>query len=153
MLCGLSNYSTPSLASPASRSPRARLGQHEHWSTPSNLEGSMHKQSAGVQLHLCLLAPQAPPAPCHCSLTPGTCPHALHQNPRRLPAAPVGNTSGRMAENMHMVALPRAPETLPLSLPETRTRDPWEYLASHTNRNNHAPYVASRHRALTQAQN
>ena len=113
MLCGLSNYSTPSLASPASRSPRARLGQHEHWSTPSNLEGSMHKQSAGVQLHLCLLAPQAPPAPCHCSLTPGTCPHALHQNPRRLPAAPVGNSSGRLADNMRMVALPRAPEMLP----------------------------------------
>ena len=61
----------------------------------------MRKQHAGAHLHLCLPAPQAPPAPCRCLPTPGTCPQALHQNPRRLPEAPAGNTSGTTATNMH----------------------------------------------------
>ena len=41
--------------------------------------------------------------------------------------------------------------TGPLSLPGPRTRDPWESAAVQTNINNHIPYVASRHGALTQA--
>jgi len=61
----------------------------------------MHEQHAGAHMHLCLPVPQAPAAPCHCLPPPGACPQALHQNPRRLPAAPAGNTSGATAENTH----------------------------------------------------
>ena len=52
------------------------------------------------------------------------------------------------------VASPQVEEvgaTGPLSLPGPRTRDPWESAAVQTNINNHIPYVASRHGALTQA--
>ena len=73
----------------------------------------MHKPQAGVQPHLCLLAPLVPLAPCRCLRTPRTCPQTLNQNPRRLFAAPAGNTSGMKAKNMNSVVLPRAHEMLP----------------------------------------
>jgi hypothetical protein len=73
----------------------------------------MHKPQAGVQPHLCLLAPLVPLAPCRCLRNPRTCPQTLNQNPRCLFAAPVGNTSGMKAKNMHSVVLPRAHEMLP----------------------------------------
>ena len=75
--------------------------------------------------------------------------------------SPAAVTLSSAAEAMAMLAagptarlLPQVEEvgaTGPLSLPGPRTRDPWESAAVQTNKNNHIPYVASRHGALTQA--